>query len=153
MSAASFPTAADRQQLEEGLALTPKFNQDGLLPAIATDHETGELLMVAYMNAEALSETIRRREAVFYSRSRKELWHKGGTSGHVLKVKDLRMDCDQDAVWLIVENMGPGCCHVGYRSCFYRSVDLSGGVSENGEAALLFKENEKAYDAKKVYGK
>ena len=109
--------------LEEGVDFAPKFGPDGLIPAIATDHTSGNLLMVAYMNAEALEKTITTGEAYYWSRSRKELWHKGSTSGQIQTVKELRIDCDQDAIWLRVEQKGGGACHVGYQSCFFRSVE------------------------------
>ncbi len=107
---------------ETGLALDPKFDANGLITAVATDRATGELLMLAHMNAEALAKTVESGEAHFWSRSRNRLWKKGETSGHVLQVAEIRIDCDQDAVWLIVDPRGPAC-HTGQRSCFYRRVD------------------------------
>lgn len=104
------------------LALNPKYDANGLITAVATDHASGELLMLAHMNAEALAATIATREAHFWSRSRAKLWKKGETSGHVLHVRDIRIDCDQDAVWLIVDAAGPAC-HTGERSCFFRRID------------------------------
>jgi len=145
----AFAERAGRELVEEGVALAPKFDENGLIPCVATDYETGDVLMVAYMNAEALAKTIELGEAVYYSRSRQELWHKGATSGHVQKVHELRVDCDQDCVWIRVKQQGPGCCHVGYSSCFYRRVPLKG----QGTPALEFTEAEKAYDPKAVYGK
>ncbi|MBR9801996.1 phosphoribosyl-AMP cyclohydrolase, partial [bacterium] len=118
-----FAAREDKSQVEQGDQLAPKFDSSGLIPAIATDHATGELLMVAYMNEEAFKKTIEIGEAVYYSRSRQEMWHKGATSGHTQKVIEIRVDCDQDAVWLRVDQQGSGACHVGYRSCFYRAVD------------------------------
>jgi phosphoribosyl-AMP cyclohydrolase len=106
---------------ETGLTLAPKYDAAGLVTAVATDVATGELLMVAHMNAEALAATLESREATFWSRSRGRLWKKGETSGHVLHVRDVRIDCDQDAVWLICEPAGPAC-HTGARSCFYRRI-------------------------------
>ena len=109
--------------MEEGHELAPKFDADGLMPAITTDAETGDVLMLGYMNAEALAKTIETGEAHYWSRSRNVLWHKGATSGLVQKVVDLRIDDDQDAVWLKVDVAGSGAsCHVGYMSCFYRSI-------------------------------
>ncbi len=146
-----FASRQDKVQVEQGLELAPKFDAHGLIPAIATDYASGELLMVAYMNEEALKQTIRLGEAVYYSRSRQELWHKGATSGHVQKVKEIRVDCDQDAVWIRVEQQGSGACHVGYRSCFYRAVD-----SDNLEATtvqLKLAEAEKSFDPAQVYQK
>lgn len=120
--------AADREALERGARLTPRFDRDGLVPAVATDADSGEVLMLAYMNAEALDLTLRTGEAHYWSRSRGELWRKGATSGQVQRVVELRVDCDQDAVWLKVHPQGDGgACHVGYRSCFYRVADLTSG--------------------------
>ncbi len=107
---------------ETGATLDPKYDAAGLITAVATDAASGEVLMVAHMNAEALAATLAQGEAVFWSRSRGRLWKKGETSGHVLRVVDLRVDCDQDAVWLRVEPAGPAC-HTGARSCFYRRVE------------------------------
>ena len=104
------------------LTLDPKFDEAGLITAVCTDRASGEVLMLAHMDAEALAATIATRQAHFWSRSRQKLWKKGETSGHVLKVHDIRIDCDQDAVWLIVEPAGPAC-HTGARSCFFRRVD------------------------------
>ena len=108
--------------LETTLALTPKWDERGLIQAVATDSATGELLMVAHMNAAALAATLATGEAHYWSRSRAEVWHKGGTSGNVQRVVELRVDCDQDALWLKVEPAGPAC-HTGERSCFYRRID------------------------------
>ncbi len=107
---------------EKGAELRPKWDRAGLVTAVVTDHVSGELLMVAHMNADAQAETIRSGEAVFWSRSRGRLWRTGETSGHVLKVRELRVDCDQDTVWLVVEAAGPAC-HTGEPSCFYRAVE------------------------------
>lgn len=106
---------------ETSLTLDPKFNSDGLITAVATDR-AGRLLMVAHMNAEALARTLETREAVFWSRSRGRLWKKGETSGHVLRVIEARIDCDQDALWLICDPTGPAC-HTGAASCFYRRIE------------------------------
>ncbi len=113
----------DRNALEEGLELAPRFDAQGLVTAVATDANTGELLMVAHMTAEALQRTIETGEAHYWSRSRQALWHKGATSGEIQKVVEMRVDCDQDAIWLKVTQLGGGCCHVGYPSCFYRLVN------------------------------
>lgn len=107
---------------DAGLTLDPKFDESGLITAVCTDRASGEVLMLAHMDAEALAATVATGEAHFWSRSRRKLWKKGETSGHVLKVVDIRIDCDQDAVWLIVEPAGPAC-HTGARSCFYRRID------------------------------
>ena len=146
-----FAERVSKDVVETGTVLAPKFDADGLIPVVTTDYATGELLMVAYMNAEAFKRTIEIGEAVYWSRSRKEIWHKGATSGLVQKVREIRVDCDQDAVWLRVESVGGACCHVGYRSCFYRSVPAGGGGG--AEYALVYEEKEKAFDPEKVYGK
>lgn len=120
---APFPPRVTKEEIEEGTSFSPKFDRDGLITAVTTDAKTGELLMVAWMNAEALARTVETGEAWYWSRSRNELWHKGDTSGQVQTVVELRTDCDQDTVWLKVDVAGDGgCCHVGYRSCFYRRV-------------------------------
>lgn len=107
---------------EAGPDLNPKYDAAGLITAVATDATTGEVLMLAHMNAEALAATLESGEATFWSRSRGKLWKKGETSGHVLRVVELRIDCDQDAVWLRVDPAGPAC-HTGARSCFYRRIE------------------------------
>jgi phosphoribosyl-AMP cyclohydrolase len=137
------------REVEEGRALMPKFDADGLVTCVATDAATGEVLMVAHMNAEALARTIASGEAWYFSRSRQALWRKGETSGHVQRVVEMRVDCDQDAVWIRVEQAGPGACHTGRRSCFYRAVPLGGG----GDAApdLAFVEEARAFDPAAVY--
>lgn len=135
------------RDIEEGTAFIPKFDANGLLTAVVTDAGSGELLMVAHMNAEAVEKTIATGEAWFYSRSRRQLWRKGETSGHVQRVRELRVDCDQDALWLKVEQAGPGACHTGRRSCFYRSVPLGQGQP----IALEFRNADKTFDPKAVY--
>ena len=140
------------EQVEEGTVLAPKFDKDGFIPVVTTDFKTGEVLMHAYMNSEALVKTIELGEAVYYSRSRKVLWHKGATSGLVQKVKDLRIDDDQDCVWLRVDVQGGASCHVGYRSCFYRSVSFGAKAKGQAPIKLKFEETEKVFDPKKVYG-
>ncbi len=137
------------EQVEEGNELAPKFDAEGLLPCVTTAADSGEVLMLGYMNEEALKRTIATGEAHYYSRSRKVLWHKGATSGLVQKVVELRIDDDQDAVWLRVRIPGDASCHVGYRSCFYRSVPTGNGEKP---VALTFEETEKAFDPKAVYG-
>lgn len=130
--------------------LAPKFDADGLIPVVTTDFESGEVLMVANMNAESLAKTIELGEAVYYSRSRRQLWHKGATSGLVQKVREILIDDDQDSVWLRVDVQGGASCHVGYRSCFYRSVP----ISPDGERPLnlTYTMTEKVFDPKVVYG-
>jgi len=147
------PMFAQRQtieQVEEGHELAPKFDADGLMPVVTTDAESGEVLMHGYMNAEALTKTIETGEAHYWSRSRKVLWHKGATSGLVQKVKEIRIDDDQDAVWLRVDVQGGASCHVGYRSCFYRSVPV--GAADDSPVALGYEETEKVFDPVEVYG-
>ena len=134
--------------IEEGTALTPRFDASGLVTAVVTDAKSGEVLMVAHMNAEALQKTIESGEAWYFSRSRKALWKKGETSGHVQRVVEVRVDCDQDAVWLRVEQAGEGACHTGRRSCFYRAVPLG----KTGAVELEFTA-EKTFDPSRVYGK
>ncbi len=128
-----FPTAPDKQALERGAQIAPRFNDDGLIAAIATDAATGEVLMFAWMNAQALRLTLDTGIAHYYSRSRGELWKKGETSGQLQTVEELRIDCDQDAVWIKVSVGGDGgACHVGFKSCFYR-VARDGTLVEDGE--------------------
>ena len=139
----------DKSEIEEGLAFAPQFGADGLITAVATDAKSGDVLMVAHMNAEALRLTIESGEAWYYSRSRKALWRKGESSGHVQRVRELRVDCDQDALWLKVEQAGLGACHTGRRSCFYRAVPLG----QAGAVRLEFRNADKAFDPKSVYAK
>lgn len=136
------------KDIEEGTAFTPKFDANGLITAVATDAKSGELLMVAHMNAEAVRLTIDSGEAWYYSRSRQKLWKKGESSGHVQRVVELRVDCDQDALWLRVEQAGSGACHTGRRSCFYRAVRLG----QNGAVALEWRNGEQTFDPTAVYG-
>jgi phosphoribosyl-AMP cyclohydrolase len=131
--------------LEEGNVLAPKFDADGLVTAVATDAVSGDVLMVAHMNAEALAKTIASGEAWYFSRSRGTLWKKGETSGHTQRVVEMRIDCDQDAVWIKVEQVA-GACHTGRRSCFYRSVPLG----KPGAVKLEFR-GEKVFDPKAAY--
>ncbi len=135
-------------QVEEGSELAPKFNEQGLIPAVVTDHSSGELLMHAYMNRDALDRTISTGEAHYYSRSRDKLWRKGETSGLTQKVRELLIDDDQDCLWLRVDVAGGASCHVGYRSCFYRRVPLSAGP---GPVELQFTESGKVFDPEQVY--
>jgi phosphoribosyl-AMP cyclohydrolase len=126
-SSNSFPAPGSKAELEEGTVLSPRFGADGLITCITTDFATGDILMVAHMNAESLARTIETGEAWYWSRSRGELWHKGATSGQIQTVKEMRVDCDQDALLLKVQVAGDGgCCHTGRRSCFYRKVETSG---------------------------
>jgi phosphoribosyl-AMP cyclohydrolase len=134
--------------VEEGTELAPKFDSEGLIPVVTTDAATGEVLMLGYMNAQALAKTIETGEAHYWSRSRRCLWHKGATSGFVQKVAEMRIDDDQDAVWLRVRIEGGASCHVGYRSCFYRAVPLGA----RGGIVLNFVEPERTFDPGAVYG-
>ena len=130
MSKPSFPVAPDTQSLERGTVLAPRFDEHGLIAAIATDARSGEVLMLAWMDAEALDRTLQTGEAHYFSRSRGELWRKGETSGQVQAVQEVRVDCDQDAVWLkVIPGGDGGACHVGFRSCFYRVVE-DGALAE-----------------------
>ena len=142
----SNPDDADR---EEGLSFRPKFDPSGLVTCVATDAATGDVLMVAHMNDEALRKTIATGEAWYYSRSRKALWRKGESSGHTQRVVEMRVDCDQDAIWIKVEQQGPGACHTGRRSCFYRAVPLL----QTGRVMLEFRDADNAFDPKAAYGK
>ena len=150
-TSAPFAERVSVEQVEEGFVLAPKFDADGLIPCITIDADTGDVLMLGYMNGEALQKTMATGEAHYWSRSRQRLWRKGATSGLVQKVIEMRIDDDQDAVLLRVQVGGSGAsCHVGYRSCFYRSVELEGPSAE--PARLAFTESRKSFDPKDVYG-
>ncbi len=143
------------EQVEEGVDFAPKFDQRGLIAAVTTDAESGELLMQAYMNAEALRQTIATGEAHYYSRSRDTLWHKGATSGLVQEVVELMIDDDQDCIWLKVSVAGGASCHVGYRSCFYRRIPVANDFADKqqeGHVDLEFTDTSKVFDPKEVYG-
>ena len=140
-------TSTDIHDLEEGLAFRPKFDASGLVTCVATDAGTGEVLMVAHMNEEALRKTNATGEGWYFSRSRNALWRKGETSGHTQRVVEMRMDCDQDAFWIRVEQSG-AACHTGRRSCFYRKVDAG-----EGGACLSFVDADRMFDPVKVYRK
>ena len=145
----SFEPPLPKAEQDETDQLRPKFNADGLITAIAQDAETKEVLMLAWMNEEALRLTIETGEAHYFSRARQVLWHKGATSGLVQKVVEARIDDDQDAIWLRVSVAGSGAsCHVGYRSCFYRAVP----VAEDAGKPLEFLEDQKTFDPVEVYG-
>jgi phosphoribosyl-AMP cyclohydrolase len=135
-------------EVEEGVVFQPRFDANGLITCVATDAGSGEVLMVAHMNAEALRKTIETGDAWYFSRSRKQLWRKGESSGHGQRVVELRIDCDQDAIWIKVDQSGPGACHTGRRSCFYRAMPLG-----KGAATLEFREQARAFDPNEVYGK
>ena len=138
------------KEVEEGKYLSPKFDENGLIPVIATDFQTGDILMHAYMNDEALKKTIETKEVHYWSRSRKKIWRKGQVSGFEQIVKEIRIDDDQDSVWLSVDIGNGASCHVGYRSCFYRSIPL-GKIKNEEELEMEFKEKKKIFDPKKVY--
>ncbi len=137
-------------EVEEGKFLSPKFDNQGLIPVITTDSKTGEVLMHGYMNSEALKKTIETKEAHYWSRSRKSIWHKGKTSGFTQKVIQIRIDDDQDSVWLSVDIGSGASCHVGYTSCFYRSIPL-GKIDHSEKVEMKFEEKEKKFDPEKVY--
>ena len=138
-------TSLDSNDIEEGLKFQPKFDASGLVTCVATDAGSGEVLMVAHMNDEALRKTIASGEAWYYSRSRQSLWRKGESSGHTQRVIEMRLDCDQDAIWIRVEQAG-AACHTGRRSCFYRAV-----TPDDGGARLAFVDADKLFDPAKVY--
>jgi phosphoribosyl-AMP cyclohydrolase len=140
-------TSTHSHDREEGLEFRPKFDASGLLTCVATDVATGDVLMVAHMNDEALRKTIASGEAWYFSRSRNALWRKGESSGHTQRVVEMRMDCDQDAIWIRVEQTG-AACHTGRRSCFYRAV-----TSVDGETRLSFVDADRLFDPAKVYRK
>jgi phosphoribosyl-AMP cyclohydrolase len=146
-SSAVSPTVPN--DVEEGLVLRPRFDAAGLVTCVTTDAANGEVLMVAHMNDEALRKTIESGEAWYFSRSRGRLWRKGESSGHVQRVIELRVDCDQDAVWLRVEQEGGAACHTGRRSCFYRAA-IKG---EGGSGKLVLVDADKLFDPASVYGK
>jgi phosphoribosyl-AMP cyclohydrolase len=144
-----FAKPGSAEAVEEGRAVSPKFDADGLVTCVATDAASGDVLMVAHMNAQALAKTIETGQAWYFSRSRQALWRKGETSGHGQRVTEMRVDCDQDAVWIKVAQDGPGACHTGRRSCFYRAVPL--GAAPGAGLALEFRDAEKTFDPKAVY--
>jgi phosphoribosyl-AMP cyclohydrolase len=143
----AFAPQGSTTEVEEGRSLAPKFDANGLVTCVVTDAGSGEVLMVAHMNADALQKTIASGEAWYFSRSRQALWKKGETSGHVQRVVEMRIDCDQDAVWIKVVQEGPGACHTGRRSCFYRAVP----VGKPGAVTLEFRDGERTFDPKAVY--
>ena len=138
------------KEVEEGKYLEPKFDENGLIPVVTTDFHNGDILMHGYMNDEALKKTIESKEAHYWSRSRNKIWHKGQVSGFVQKVKEIRIDDDQDSIWLLVDIGKGASCHVGYRSCFYRSIPL-GKIENDEKLEIKFKEKKKNFDPKKVY--
>ena len=139
------------KEIEEGKYLQPKFDENGLIPVITKDYNNGDILMHGYMNEEALKKTIETKEAHYWSRSRKKIWHKGQISGFVQLVKEITIDDDQDSICLSVDIGSGASCHVGYRSCFYRSVSLE-KIKNKSKITLEFKETKKIFDPKKIYG-
>ncbi|MBL43064.1 MAG: phosphoribosyl-AMP cyclohydrolase [Rhodospirillaceae bacterium] len=149
MNNSLFKDRVSVEQVEESSDLAPSFGDQGLIPVVTTDVHSGDVLMVGYMNKDAFALTIETKKAHYWSRSRNKIWKKGETSGLVQNVIELRIDDDQDSLWLKVDVEGSGAsCHVGYKSCFYRSVPLGG----NENISLDFKEKEKTFDPKKIYG-
>ncbi len=149
-----FAGREDRKAVETALQFAPKFDDHGLIPVTTTDAATGEVLMTAYMNAEAIARTLEIGEAVYWSRSRSCLWHKGATSGHTQKVVDFRVDCDQDSLWLSVTPHGPGSCHTGHRSCYYRRLpnrEEFAALESGAILPLTRTEESKAFDPNSVY--
>ena len=146
-----FAPRIDTNQIENGHVFAPKFDADGLIVCVTTDAWTGEVLMVAHMNAEALAKTIETASAWYYSRSRQKLWHKGEESGHTQRVVEMRIDCDQDALWMRVEQSGGGACHTGRKSCFYRGVRLK--EPAGSMTVLDFRDADQVFDPKAVYKK
>lgn len=148
MSAFVFDAPSDKKTLEEGLSFTPKFDDHGLVTAVVTDARDGELLMVAHMNAEAIALTLETGIGHYFSRSRGKIWKKGESSGNLQTVKEVRVDCDQDAIWLKVEVAGhDATCHTGRRSCFYRTAQ-----AVDGKASLTIADDHRHFDPDHVYG-
>jgi phosphoribosyl-AMP cyclohydrolase len=148
----TFPARTATSEVELGTLLQPKFGPDGLIPCITSDAKTGEVLMFAFMNAESLAQTIRTGRATYWSRSRAKVWVKGEESGHVLRVVDLFVDCDQDVLLLKVENAGPGACHNGFRSCFYRKLAPGADPAAQDSLKLVYAA-ERAFDPAQAYKK
>ena len=138
------------KEVEEGKYLSPKFDKNGLIPVVTTDFQTGGILMHGYMNEEALKKTIETKDAHYWSRSRKKIWHKGQVSGFVQKIKEIRIDDAQDSIWLSVDIGNGASCHVGYRSCFYRSIPL-GKIKDEKNLEIKYEDKEKIFDPKKIY--
>ena len=146
-----FAQRLSEAQAEGGHVFTPKFDADGLIVCVASDAWTGEMLMVAYMNAEALTKTIETGQAHYFSRSRQKIWRKGEESGHTQRVVEMRVDCDQDALWIRIEQLGAGACHTGRKSCFYRGIRLREPAGVSTE--LDFRDDEQMFDPKAIYKK
>ena len=150
IKATMFKKRENVQEIEEGDLLSPKFDNDGLIPVVTTCFDTKEILMHGYMNVEAFKLTIETKEAHYWSRSRKSIWHKGKTSGFIQKVNEIRIDDDQDSIWLSVDIGEGSSCHVGYRSCFYRSIPL-GQIDNGRKIEMKFLEKEKKFNPEEVY--
>jgi phosphoribosyl-AMP cyclohydrolase len=146
----TFAPRATPEQVEEGRLFAPKFDADGLITCVVTDAWSAEVLMVAHMNPEALAKTIASGEAWFYSRSRQQLWKKGESSGHTQRVVEMRVDCDQDALWMRVEQIGAGACHTGRVGCFYRAIPLK--QTDFRRLILEFRDADRVFDPAEVYG-
>ena len=138
------------KEVEEGKYLSPKFDENGLIPVITTDFQTGNILMHGYMNYEALKKTIETKEVYYWSRSRKKIWHKGEASGFKQKLIEMKIDDDQDAIWLTVDIGNGISCHVGYRSCFYRNIPL-GQIKDLEQIEMDFEERKKVFNPEKIY--
>ena len=138
------------KEVEEGKFLEPKFDKNGLIPVITSDFKTGDILMHGYMNDKSLKKSIETKEAYYWSRSRKKIWHKGKISGFTQKIKEMRVDDDQDSIWISVDIGKGASCHVGYRSCFYRSIPL-GKIKKLKKLKIKFKEKKKVFDPKIIY--
>ena len=152
MSTYVFPARTTTAEIELGPVLQPKFGADGLIPCITCDHQTNEVLMFAFMNAEALAHTLKTRKATYWSRSRGKLWIKGEESGNAQLVQELRVDCDQDVVLLKVENVGGAACHNGYKSCFYRKLAAGADAGDPATLELEFAAR-RVFDPATVYKK
>ncbi len=146
----NFKKRTSVEEIEEGRSLSPKFDENGLIPCITTDSETGDVLMMGYMNAESLTKAIETGEAYYYSRSQEKIWHKGSVSGLKQNIIEMMIDDDQDCLWMSVKVEGSGAsCHVGYKSCFYRSIPLKEKV--NNKLKLEKIDQEKLFDPEEVY--
>jgi len=152
--ATRFAESASHEALEEGNLLTPRFDAAGLISCVVTDADSGDVVMLAHMNAEALALTIEHGVAHYWSRSRSRLWRKGESSGHEQSVVEMRIDCDQDAIWIRVRTAGSGAnCHTGRKSCFYRAVGIGGQAGDVATRPLTFVDAAPLFDAAQVYGK
>ena len=140
---------SDKHELEEGRSFTPKFDENGLIPVICTDVESGTVLMFAWMNEDALHRSIETGKACYWSRSRQKLWQKGETSGNTQTIVSMHTDCDQDVIWITVEQAGGSACHTGRKSCFYRRVEAN--TAGNGGVQLISIDDERLFDPDEIY--